>query len=228
MPLVDLSPFGFTPTENAAYSALVELGPASGYAVAKRLAIARANAYQALDGLVTKGAAVRLDGTPRRYRALHPQALMTLIIEHETRKLDRLERQVSAQPALGAEPLIELRGERTVREAATRAIVRAEAPVRCLAPPTELRDLGPAFRARAAAGRPFTVWSVGPTDDLATRVTGTIDPEAVSALFGGPALLLVADGALVATCGAEATGYWSTAPVVVGLITAAVERLSGG
>ncbi len=226
MPPVDLTPFGFTPTENAAYSALVELGPASGYAVAKRLRIARANAYQALDGLVTRGAAALLDGTPRRYRALHPQALLTLIIEHETRKLDRLERQVTTQPVQGAEPLMELRGERAVREAATRAIVRAEGPVRCVGRPAELRDLAPAFRARSAAGRPFMAWSVGTADEISPAVAGVVEPDRVLALFASPALLLVADAALVATLEPEVAGYWSTTPLVRGLVDAAIARLT--
>ncbi len=60
---IDLTPFGFTPTENLAYGALLDLGPSSGYAVAKELSIARANAYQALNGLVAKGAAVITAGT---------------------------------------------------------------------------------------------------------------------------------------------------------------------
>lgn len=227
MPPVDLTPFGFTPTEAAAYSALVELGPASGYAVAKRLGIARANAYQALDGLVTKGAAALLEGTPRRYRALHPQALLTLIIEHETRKLDRLERQVTAQPPQGAEPLIELRGERAVREAATRAIVRADGPVRCVGRPADLRELGPAFRARAAAGRPFTVWSVGTAEGVSPAVIAVVEPERMAGLFASPAFLLIADGALAATLEPEILGYWATTPLVVGLVDAAITILTG-
>ncbi len=66
---IDLTPFGFTPTENLAYGALLELGPSSGYALAKDLSIARANAYQALNGLVAKGAAIQTDDQPQRYRA---------------------------------------------------------------------------------------------------------------------------------------------------------------
>ena len=52
---LDLTPFGYTQTENLVYSRLLQGGPASGYAVARDLLIARANAYQALRGLVAKG-----------------------------------------------------------------------------------------------------------------------------------------------------------------------------
>ncbi|MGH9818242.1 MAG: helix-turn-helix domain-containing protein, partial [Candidatus Acidiferrales bacterium] len=41
----DLTPFGFTPTESLMYATLLRLGPSTGYAVARRARIARANAY---------------------------------------------------------------------------------------------------------------------------------------------------------------------------------------
>ena len=93
MPAIDLTPFGFTPTETLAYDALLDLGPASGYAVAKQLGIARANAYQALNGLVTKGAATLIDDNPQRFRAVRPDALLARISSEEAGKLARLERE---------------------------------------------------------------------------------------------------------------------------------------
>ena len=71
---VDLTPFGFTPTESAAYGALLAAGPSSGYAVARHLAVARANAYQALNGLVTKQAADCTGEDPQIFRAVQPAA----------------------------------------------------------------------------------------------------------------------------------------------------------
>src|SRR5256885_7290500 len=58
----DLMPFGFTATESMVYSTLLHLGPATGYAVARAARLARANAYGALDGLVTRGAATKAAG----------------------------------------------------------------------------------------------------------------------------------------------------------------------
>ena len=55
---VDLTPFGFTPTESAVYAVLLTQGPGTGYAIARSAGLARANAYAALEGLVAKGAAV--------------------------------------------------------------------------------------------------------------------------------------------------------------------------
>src|SRR3989442_736373 len=75
----DLMPFGFTATESMVYSTLLRLGPATGYAVARAVRLARANAYGALDGLVSRGAAVRIPGRPMRYRPADPQALVAQI-----------------------------------------------------------------------------------------------------------------------------------------------------
>ena len=84
---IDLTPFGFTPTENRAYGALLELGPSSGYALAKALSIARANAYQALNGLVAKGGAIRTHEAPQRYRAERPDARVSFANVPDTKTL---------------------------------------------------------------------------------------------------------------------------------------------
>ena len=57
MPRLDLTPFGFTPTESLVYEVLLTGGPGTGYSIARSAGLARANAYSALEGLVSKGAA---------------------------------------------------------------------------------------------------------------------------------------------------------------------------
>src|ERR687891_554380 len=69
---VDLTPFGFTPTESLVYTALLRLGPSTGYAVARRARVARANAYAALEGLVEEGLA---------RGAIAPDTPTTLVID---------------------------------------------------------------------------------------------------------------------------------------------------
>src|SRR5207249_7444369 len=76
MATVDLTPFGFTATESVVYSALLRLGPATGYGVGRATRLARANAYAALEGLVTRGAAQRAAGRPAQYRPADPGALL--------------------------------------------------------------------------------------------------------------------------------------------------------
>src|SRR5216117_585313 len=73
---LDLTPFGFTATESLVYAALLRLGPSTGYAVAHATRVARANTYGALEGLVSRTAALRLPGRPARYRATDPAALI--------------------------------------------------------------------------------------------------------------------------------------------------------
>jgi hypothetical protein len=224
---IDLTPFGFTATENLAYGALLDLGPSSGYGVARQLNIARANAYQALDGLVSKRAAALIEANPRRYRAVQPTALLTIIGEAQARRLDRLELQVLTQPTLGAEPLVRLEGSRAIRETATRGIVRAEREVVCMAPIEQIRALGPAFRARSAAGRQTSVWGVGPGADAGLALTGEVTADALQRHFQDPTLLLIADGALLASVGDAAVGYWSLHQLFQGAVRAAISAITG-
>jgi sugar-specific transcriptional regulator TrmB len=62
--------FGMTRQGASVYLALVNDGAMSGYQVAKALGISRSNAYTALAGLVDKGAAWLVEGSPTRYVAV--------------------------------------------------------------------------------------------------------------------------------------------------------------
>src|SRR5437773_12196677 len=101
MATVDLTPFGFTPTESVVYSALLRLGPATGYGVSRATRLARANAYAALAGLVDRGAAYRTAGRPVQYRPTDPQALLAHLAAQQGEALDRLSRALenASQPA---------------------------------------------------------------------------------------------------------------------------------
>ena len=223
---LDLTPFGYTPTETAAYQALLDLGPSSGYAVAKHLSIARANAYQALNGLVAKGGATLVEQRPQRFRALQPPALLARIADAESRKLDRLEDQIRSRAGGGAEALVPLAGLRSVQEVATRTIVRAHGDVRCVAPAEFLQALVPALRKREVDGDPAQIWCVGPSAPLSVPVQGEL-PEDTLRRFGTPLVLVAASGGgLVAALDAEARGYWTSDPLLLGLLGTAIEHLT--
>src|ERR671930_2473426 len=100
---IDLTPFGFTPTESLVYVTLLRLGPSTGYAVARAARLARANAYSALEGLVTRGAATRTPRLerPARYRPADPHALLAHLAALQGEALDRLGRALRdfARPA---------------------------------------------------------------------------------------------------------------------------------
>lgn len=86
-----LSRFGFTPTESRAYSALLAMGASTGYAVARELSIARANAYQALEALARRGAIRRVSTRPVRFVAVPPVALVAELDRSFRRDLAELE-----------------------------------------------------------------------------------------------------------------------------------------
>jgi len=231
---IDLAPFGFTPTESLAYGALLALGPSSGYAVARELTIARANAYQALNGLTAKGAAARSAESPRVYRAVRPDALLARVVEREARKLDALEAQVAEGAGLEGETLVPLNGLRSFSEVATRWIVRLDAPVVCLAPGAVLIALVPAWRKRSADGRRTTLWSIGERPDLPVPITGTVPASDAGRSFGVPvALLQGGDAVMLATVeGPSVRGYWSSDRILVAVVESALGHLppnpSGG
>lgn len=151
---IDLTPFGFTPTESLAFDALLVLGPSSGYAIAKEIGVARANAYQALNGLVGKGAAALIDENPQRFRAVKPEALLTRIAAEEADKLAALERQVRERGGSGDDAIVSIEGERALIEVLTRWAGRSAGAVRCVAPQPLLDALQPVWRKRESDGSP--------------------------------------------------------------------------
>src|SRR3954471_5725078 len=94
MPRLNLTHFGFTPTESLVYEVLLTSGPGTGYAIARAAGLARANAYSALEGLVAKGAARVEGGRPRRYRPEAPAGLIARISQRHGLVLDQLSRDL--------------------------------------------------------------------------------------------------------------------------------------
>ncbi len=223
MPQPDLTPFGFTPTESLAYRALTELGPLTGYAVAQSLSIARANAYQALRGLVAKGAVTRTADRPERYRPLQPSALLALLAERQARKLDRLEVELSSAPAAGGPAILPIAGERALLDLTLRTAARAAGPVTCIGPARVLAALAPAWHKRVLDGSETSLWSVGEGQPgLPSGLTGQVDPDAFGRLFASPVLLLVSPAAAVVATLAEGgpVGWWTSDPVLGQVIRA--------
>ncbi len=107
---MNLIRFGFTPTEAKVYLALLQVSPATGYAVAQAAKLARANSYDALEGLAARGAVTRLPGRPVRYAAVEPEALIGRLRREFSGSLDALARELSeirrAEPARGL-PVVE-------------------------------------------------------------------------------------------------------------------------
>ena len=230
MPL-DLTPFGFTPTETAAYRALTTHGPLSGYALAKALSIARANAYQALHGLVGKGAATRLGGRPERFRPVQPAALFAAIAQRSARQLDALEAELARQP-LGAAATVAIAGRRALQDAALRTAARSPGAVTCLGPADELVALAPAWHRRAAAEWPTELWCLGsapPSAELPIAPPPRpLDPSVADAYFAAPIFALITPArAILARLEADGpAGFWTSDVVLRGAARATIAHLT--
>lgn len=208
---IDLTPFGFTPTESLAYEALLTLGPASGYAVAKEISIARANAYQALNGLVSKNAAVLIDENPLRFRAIRPDALLARIAGIEAGKLAAFELQVRERGGTGDDAIVPLEGERGLLEVLTRWAGRTEGEVWCVAPQRLLDALQPVWRKREADGSITRLWA---GETLRAERAGL--PEA-AVLFWCPEAGVLAG---------PTKGHWFSDPILMATTRLAIERIS--
>ncbi|HEU5260692.1 MAG TPA: helix-turn-helix domain-containing protein [Gemmatimonadales bacterium] len=221
MSKVDLTPFGFTPTESLVYGALVQLGPSTGYAVAHATRLARANAYGALAGLVNRSAATRQPGRPARYRPADPPALLAQLAAQQGEALDRLAHtlQETAHPV---EP--ETRGvvgARALGNLILQLVARAERRVVGVIAPELLRPTLPAWRRAASRA------------EVELRVAGEAPADADTLLAGvvaaeSPTLLVIDEAHTVAATGAgdRIIGMWSSHPVVLVLARAALRSFT--
>jgi hypothetical protein len=225
---INLTPFGFTATENLVYARLIQGGPSSGYAVARDLRIARANVYQALRGQVSKGAAVTGGERPQRFRAVRPADLYAGIVQRHGERLDELESQLDLTTENGAESFVTLTGERAFLELASRMAARETAQVVCLAPARILSSLVPALRKRAVDQLPTSVWVVGEHTTLPFTVAGAVSLEACGKVFDAPVAIQVSRGAAILGRFQDGAmrGYWTSEPSVVGATRGAVAALT--
>jgi len=210
---LDLTPFGFTPTESRVYATLLRLGPSTGYAVARGARLARANAYGALEGLVSRGAATRTPPPerPARYRPIDPQALLALLATRQGEALDRLGREVRGLSRPGDPVTREVAGSRAVANLVTQLVARAERSVEGVMALELWRPTLPAWR-RAAERATLTVRARG---GLPQGAPAWLEPAASEA--PDATVLLIDDTQLVMTSGdgETVTGLWTSHPLIV-------------
>jgi HTH-type transcriptional regulator, sugar sensing transcriptional regulator len=224
MARIDLTPFGFTPTESLVYEVMLREGPGTGYAIARAAGLARANAYSALEGLVSKGAA-RVDaGRPKQYRPEAPPGLIARISNNHGQALDRLSSELDGLSQGDSPTLVELDSGRSVLQLLTRDVTRATRSVSLLLPPEAFPLLAPSLRRPVSAGIPVSLWSTSPVELEFVEVgvlaeapgwpgmpiIGVVDDE--SAVIGG-------------RNGSAVHGHWSTAPWFVAAARLSLERL---
>jgi len=195
------------------YTTLLRIGPTTGYAVALASRLARANAYAALEGLVTRGAATRASPPTRpvRYRPTDPQALLAQLATLQGEALDRLSRALRDSSHPGEPATKEVAGARAVANLILQLVARAGRVDGVLA--AELwRPTLPAWRHASREG--------GAKVDL--RIAGDIPAGAESIAQGSvaadaPTVLLFDDAQVVVTAGAgdAVAGVWSSHALIV-------------
>ena len=224
MPALDLTPFGFTPTESRVYEVLLTGGPGTGYAVARSAGLARANAYGALEGLVTKGAARGEDVHPKVYRAEPPAAVLARITAAQGQALDHLATAFGSFGAPVSPSMVELTSARGLLQLLNHEIGRARASVALLAPADAYPLLAPALRRATGAGLTMTLHAPAPVELPFSQV------EVIGDLLGWPGepLIAIMDGTsavIAARVGNGVQGHWSGAPTFVAAAHLALERL---
>jgi sugar-specific transcriptional regulator TrmB len=225
MSRLDLTPFGFTPTESLVYEVLLTGGPGTGYGIARTAGLARANAYGALEGLVAKGAARMEGGRPRRYRPEPPAVLLARISSDQGQAIERLRTRLDDIAVPDTPTLVEIESPRAALQLIGHEAARARLSVRLAAPAEAYPLLAPSLRRPVAAGLAVTLLSAGGA--------AALDFAGVTAIDAGdwpglPLLAVIDDrNALVATRnGAAVRGHWSTAPAFVAAARLAFEQLS--
>ena len=225
MPGVDLTGFGFTPTESLVYEVLLKTGVGTGYAIARSAGLARANAYSALEGLVAKGAARVDPGRPRRYRAEAPAVLIARISNSHGLALERLSGELDRLAVPDTPTAVEIESGRSALQLLTHDIARASRSLELLVPPDAYPLLAPALRRPISAGAPASLWSTGPVElDFADVGEVPLDER-----WPGMPILMVADArhAIIGSRAAsEVHGHWSSAPAFVAAARLAIERLT--
>jgi len=225
MPGIDLTGFGFTPTESLVYEVLLRSGPGTGYAIARAAGLARANAYSALEGLVTKGAARVEAGRPRRYRPEGPAGLIARISNNHGLALERLSNALENISVPDSPTVVEINSGRAVLQLITHDVAKARSSVELLVPPDAYPLLAPALRRPVSSGIPVSLWSNGSVD------LGFHEVEVVSGEHrwpGMPVIAVVDDRSAIlgARNGNDVHGYWSSAPPFIAAARLALERFS--
>jgi HTH-type transcriptional regulator, sugar sensing transcriptional regulator len=223
MPPVDLTHFGFTPTESLVYQVLLTYGAGTGYALARAAGLARANAYSALEGLVTKGAARVDGGRPKQYRPEPPTTLIARVTNDHGHALEKLSSDLQSILVPETPTVVELSSGRAVLQLLTHNVARARQSVRLLAPADAFPLLAPALRRPVSAGHSVELFSTGRLD---LEFIGVEAIPSGHAWPGMPIIAIVDDaGALIAARqGSDVHGHWSTARSFVAAARLSLER----
>ena len=213
--------FGFTATEVRAYEALVKVGPATGYGVAAASGLARANAYEALEGLVRRGAARRTTTKPPRFIAVPSSALLAELERSFRRNLTAVEEQLKqlarADPIEATSDTESLSDATSLLRSAARCFSSAEKELYVVLGPW-CSALYPALDRVTSGHVSVRTLCLGEPAPRGATLRAVSEPD-LEAYWGGRPLLVVVDRA-ASVCGVfaadgSATGMTTRAPGIV-------------
>ena len=224
MPRIDLTHFGFTPTESLVYEVLLtgwarhRATPSPvppGSPEPTRTARSRAWSPRAPPGWTAAG--------PSATGPRPPPALIARISTDHGLALERLSTDLDAVSVPATPTLVEIESGRAVLQLITHDVARAAVSVALLAPADAYPLLAPALRRPYSAGLPLLLCATGPVD-LGFAVVEVVQRD--RAWPGMPIISVVDDRSaiLAARQGSEVRGHWSTAPAFVAGARLALEQ----
>ena len=230
---MNLERFGFTPTETKAYHSLLRLGSSTGYAVARDVGIARANAYQALDGLVRRSAARRAGSIPVQFSAIPPGVLVADLersFRHDLVELEETLRTVGPAPQASEPAPMTVSDPEVLLDHAAEVCRAARAELFVVMGPWASSLIAPIAiaRGRRVAVRVMALGAPAP-DGATIRPTAIGD---VRAYWGGLPVLVLADR-VHAVCGVlgdagSSAGIVTSSPGLAPFLRHLVRRELGG
>lgn len=220
--LEKLKAIGFSEYEAKAYLALLKLGEATGYEIAKNSGIPRSMVYQTLKKLREKGAVQEIQGDPVKYLAESPLEYLDRLSEEFSARIGEarkaLETYIQVEPQ---ERVIHLNGQQ-IAEKIRKMLRKAERNVKLLASVAMVNPYREELNQLRQKGVKVELTLIGKTEGWSAFKPVVLSREKTILKKRdslGFQLIVDDDELLLAEVGAEneAIGIWTRHPVVVHL-----------
>lgn len=132
--------FGLTRQESSIYICLFKYGELTGYEVAKQTGISRSNVYGGLSGLVDKGAAYLIEGSPSKYIAVPIDEFCDNKIRYMKAEREFLVKHMPVM-AVNTEGYITVEGAKNIKNKILSMLEKAEQRIYISAPESFIRSI---------------------------------------------------------------------------------------
>lgn len=162
--LADLKRLGFTDYEARIYTAMLrQPTPSTAYELSKTTGVPRPNAYNALESLAQRGAALAISAAPTRYAAAPPRDLLGSIARHTTQLCAEVGERLSSLAAPASDQHVwTLDGERTIQSKIDQLIESSAEMLMIKAPDDILARHSPALTKAGGRGVEMLIVVFGP------------------------------------------------------------------